>query len=1536
MFGETTAHRNARIARQTERFPELQLASTSEVFSVDRFLRDQGQQPTGPGQEVEEAYFNNALQRFREVDRATPIPQTLDSPALAPQTMDAFRAGLRQAQSPGMTPSAPGFAPLPMSEIQDITGTPRAGAPASPLSALGVPQVYSASQQAVLGALTGGNPLESVQQAARGFLGQQQFSEQDLGFARLLPEESRVRSALGTALGIAVDPITIGTAGLGGAAAALPRGVRWAVEPFVSGGFGSRYAAEAALGAGVGVTAGQLTEEGIPVPAALAGGLALGVGGIAGARGVGAISRSVDEAAIRAAGGPTERTALGGLREAQPIDVPLGDPLDTMVRTYTPSPGAVDVNHQRLPNGTTTGADAVGTPSVIFDWSRPVRNADDVLRSRSDAARAYATSQTRNEEEVYGGVIDALETARAVVDTDPVGLVRRVASHIPVLREISDWDRPGLSMPKRLLESHIAATGTYASLRSEQGVVRNNLNATIDSVFGEGASLGQPVLYGARKDIDSAHQIIINNAPVEYPASGTVFDFLQRPWAYNATDEMLEVARLWDQADEAFRSNVVSAFGADIPRFEPTRGGVYVRNVNASEYSQRMAEQARRGRPVGLGDVDERVWDNAFVRWADSQNRAARGALKQDEAFVPETNLRLIGDSEDAIKASAARDIVLRAGIDAKTATEVKESLVPGLVARRNDLRRNVENIASRIRNAEQSIRSDAAVARQLDSQYEQTVNRIAALESQAARTAERSRALSVDDAREALRQANETLRQSITELRRAGVEAPTARQAERQVDEIFRRADELQTEADAILKEMVDVFEPGAVSTVRRPLDIVARAQEKADEAIAAALEAEQQILARVTRAQTASQDAEAARMLLREAETGLDAAWRTEDKLNSFETAINELQRRADALYDTLARTTGRADIAADRVEALRTDLASAREAYKSVQNAYNNVELTGWQSVNRMPGRYLRADEAAQANRMLAEANYNPFFDFLENLRGQVLTGDAGPMSFIQGVFLATRQPVGTIRAVAESVAESVRRGDFLLPYRRETMEQYLRDNAQDVAEYAFYVGRMPGGVLPEEVARTGLLGKFIPNFDYANAAMFNVILRRNIDYFKGVRDDLIEAGYTRQQASAAASDILNKSNPLMMTARLGQSESVARAQRLLPTSLAFVRQPWAIQGEAVGALRKLMTPGQNPTPREMLALKIWGRMVGTGIGIGVTSAAINAQQRGDSVVDAVADSLDPNSRSFMAINMGSYSIPIANAFRAPFSLSSGVIRNLVNTAPGVDTGDPRSRDSVINYATARIAPSIQSIMVAYTELTAPPHQRAYQGESELLRGLSAARIGGQAALPIPAQGMIEEVERQRADGEFDPALFIATALAEFGGASLIPEDSMRALDVKARQQYGHAFEDLSWRDQNALLAANPDVADRTLRERREKAQKALEGSGLFEIQDTVWGALRKVNGIEAETRDEFREQWIDERTQLNVKVGVSDPRGAAVQDYNSLDIEREYSAMIQRARLEWALENMSTGLLPIAVRHNFIPSNIATRGILEAVE
>lgn len=189
----------------------------------------------------------------------------------------------------------------------------RGFSPRGILNATGIPSAlgaaadtYTRAREGSLGFFTGDDPVESAIQAYQGVTGQKQFNDEDLGFARLMPEGSTSRRVSGDILGRLVDPITLATAGAGGAARLAEAGADVA----------GPLAREGARAAGFGEV-GQTVAD-------IAGSLGGGAAAVGAKKIASALDDNAVEAAIRKFEGPAERSLPGiGADGRRATDVPF-------------------------------------------------------------------------------------------------------------------------------------------------------------------------------------------------------------------------------------------------------------------------------------------------------------------------------------------------------------------------------------------------------------------------------------------------------------------------------------------------------------------------------------------------------------------------------------------------------------------------------------------------------------------------------------------------------------------------------------------------------------------------------------------------------------------------------------------------------------------------------------------------------------------------------------------------------------------------------------------------------------------------------------------------------------------------------------------------------------------------------------------------------------------------------------------------------------------------------------------------------------
>ena len=231
MYGETAERRRARLDRQRQKYPELEVASPHELGQIDRVFRARGEAPTTFGARVEadaaELYAGRGS--FDEVP-ADPYDDRREVAPIAPKPR-----GYR-----GVPPPSSGGGVF--SGLRDAI--PK-----------GVRDVAGRAAKDTFGQLTNAYTLADAAvprykgKPLGGFTPGTDASEQ----IRRIP---RVGGALDTAVSIGLAPATLGSAGIGPGAAASFKGLPLAARIPLniaapasrSANFGTRLAAETAIG----------------------------------------------------------------------------------------------------------------------------------------------------------------------------------------------------------------------------------------------------------------------------------------------------------------------------------------------------------------------------------------------------------------------------------------------------------------------------------------------------------------------------------------------------------------------------------------------------------------------------------------------------------------------------------------------------------------------------------------------------------------------------------------------------------------------------------------------------------------------------------------------------------------------------------------------------------------------------------------------------------------------------------------------------------------------------------------------------------------------------------------------------------------------------------------------------------------------------------------------------------------------------------------------------------------------------------------
>lgn len=350
--------------------------------------------------------------------------------------------------------------------------------------------------------------------------------------------------------------------------------------------------------------------------------------------------------------------------------------------------------------------------------SAPSQVVPDMARTiaRGPAAQNAAETAQRTGNSVGSEVLRTLDAADVIVKQDKPGAIGELLNQIPGLREIRAFDQPRFALPDDILESAVGRQMAVAEYHTRALPTRVQAYRSLDNVFGEGASEGVPVAVRFLGDDDG------------YPAIGTVYDMFQRPDLYDLSDAQRAAIRQIDTRNLDLRTLANEGYDTDIGRFVSSReGSAYLPNVDASDAAEQLRQiSGQPGTRTVTGIKSKpRVFDTGHDRWVNDTARVGRGELTLDQVFVPETDMRRLLTSLDGQKANAVGTSVWKQGLPGRTLVEAKEAVAPRLVEARNGLRRQIDSLRGKIRRAEASMSRDSQTSRVLERQIASNDDRI-------------------------------------------------------------------------------------------------------------------------------------------------------------------------------------------------------------------------------------------------------------------------------------------------------------------------------------------------------------------------------------------------------------------------------------------------------------------------------------------------------------------------------------------------------------------------------------------------------------------------------------------------------------------------------------------------------------------------------------------------------------------------------------------------------------------------------------------
>ena len=1301
---------------------------------------------------------------------------------------------------------------------------------------------------ALLGALTGDNPRDSAQQLAEGWRDPDRFSASDVGFARHLPEGSLQRRALGFGLSEAADPANLVIAAKGASIAGkLPRFAGALLEPISKGGFGQRLGGELALSTGAQAGAAALQPltsqlpEGAQLPVNLAG--ALLAGGVTGAA-YSRAPRALDPSNLRSpieldarlnprpmiAGG-SEGPVLGPVPSRPSEGDPARLPAEALDETAPPvAPERTDTEpipaREPEPGGQPEAALDETVPPPV-----PERPVDDLAPAREpELSDEVPTVSRETVDEVRAEVPQASESGPA-----PVGPARTPPESQP--------------SPSEALIDHAAGIEEASRLPAEAPPPPST----------EPPSPRPPTtgpaapLHRTPSRLDRA---AIASAALRFGTGPDGLAKLKELYGREFGDDVVDSTARRAEADQRARAERTAAAGGggDEPPRPPDAAeqpdafddmdremGIN-RNVRpGSEFSGADAELARQAESL----IDQSV-PNALEKMRESSGARRRAvgtaggrALRAGKSFFnPSAGM----NNRNHTSWSAAQSV--RAQVSTVGGVIEAQQLKPLLEALERDPPRYIgpEDFPEEYRGTLNDL-GDHPPDHPTDPHYESfspDVERLM-VEYNAAResaidfsnssfgtewgkftTPGQKLFMSIIE-KTNIEDNVDAIIQEVSEYR------PSRRSKERTFASLYERW-RWETDKAAETGGTVPEFEVDPIKA--HEVWMSSLAQDAANSTFRRGVERQAALPQRRAGGEVDMPALTPAQALAREQPqlmakyNGASAQFREAKRL--FRTA----ERRGQS--EEMARWAAEMEQATAVLDDLRPTLQSARLG-DLVKNKVTNLY-------------HSRADNA-QIER-LHQNSFQGVFRVADEFRANVLVMDAS-VATIQGAVAFFASPVTVTRSLPDAI-KHLRDLDSYNNWIKQKQESGVIDRWHSAGGGTLH--QQEAEFRPQGIERIPLLGKGVRE---VNDALWRAVNTFSLEMFEQ------DSAWLRKQFPDAPQSVLDSASrsvanqlvPRISPGQTGRSQRRAAQERLVMVSPSFAMQPFnAVFGSARGAaalaeqaLAKLaLHRGADSEawiklrPRDQLALRRVSTLAAGTMALSVASAVLSAEANKQSVEDAIAEVMNPQSGRFMSIVLGNEgSIPLGSAYRSVFRLFAAVERD----------GWQWPERGLSGFLRSKLAPAVR---VGFDQVRGEDYFGRpideHFGEHTLLSRLFYAGTG---AVPIVAQ----EAALSPLEGR-SPREAAVNTVAQLAGANYYGRRPQEEWDRKARAMFGHSANGLERHELQKLKDTYPGLWSDVVITRSEEQQNYEDAKELMRTRQEL-DDQSLLSG--EKTPREWRDQW-----------------------------------------------------------------------------
>jgi hypothetical protein len=264
-----------------------------------------------------------------------------------------------------------------------------------------------------------------------------------------------------------------------------------------------------------------------------------------------------------------------------------------------------------------------------------------------------------------------IEQSRTVVERDRPGKFTNLLNRIPGIKQILQFERPGLLMKgenEKILVAHIAESAVRGDVAVRALPTRLSIIGELKDVF-PAAIKRQRIINGGKvkiKFLGTAEQ-------AKSPITKTLKDIADNPDLYDLTDKQKAVLTKLNDRNTGLLNFIKDNYGVEIGTYPVKVSGAFLSNIDISEDTIEAVGSEMRA--IASGRARTRIWASIRERMA------------YDKTFKPELDVEKLIYGMDSAKGSMSAGETFRTVLAGKTRLEAIQETHPQLAKKMLALR---------------------------------------------------------------------------------------------------------------------------------------------------------------------------------------------------------------------------------------------------------------------------------------------------------------------------------------------------------------------------------------------------------------------------------------------------------------------------------------------------------------------------------------------------------------------------------------------------------------------------------------------------------------------------------------------------------------------------------------------------------------------------------------------------------------------------------------------------------------------------------